>query len=266
MTAETIKSAADRDRPRLSEALAGSADSPSEPVHAVSDFDAVMAGFAAAIIVEQGNVPEPYRVGDFSVAWHRNRGLWYVLDSAGNVRSWDEAQADAERRALAATERLTRGEADCPVCEQPMAPGAGVVKPGPQGPVRCAPADAGARHDHCIGQPTLQFGHRQQDSSAPHLDRRQVLAWIRKHGLAYANLQDVDLHDADVRDADLTGADLRNGHLDRARLDYAHLTGANFTSANFGNANLENTDLSGADLNEEWLDREVKLLLETMRD
>ena len=63
MTAETIKSAADRYRPRLSDALAGPADSPSEPLHPVSDFDAVMAGFAAAIIVEQGNVPEPYPGG-----------------------------------------------------------------------------------------------------------------------------------------------------------------------------------------------------------
>ena len=254
MRIDAIRSVAIRCQPRISDALhrfAGSEPSSSARIDAASDLDAAIAGFAAAMIVAQGNVPEPYPVGAYSVAWDRNRGLWQVLDSEGNARSWDASQEVVERQALEATERLKAGVADCPVSEQLMPPGgAAVAKPAPQGWVRCAPADAGARHDDCVAKPTPQLQNQQQGSSAPDLNRDQVLAWIREHGLAGADLQAVDLNGAYLLGADLTRANLGDARLPYANLSDADLTGADFAGAIFDSAQLQYADLSRAELDD----------------
>ena len=250
MRIDAMRSIAIRYQPRISDALhrfADSEPSSSARIDAVSDLDAAIAGFAAAMTVAPGNVPEPYPVGAYLVAWDRNRGLWHVLDSDGNARSWDASQEVVERHAREATERLKAGVADCPVCEQPMPPGgAAAAKPALQGSVRCAPTDAGARHDDCIGKPTPQIQNQQQGSSAPDLNREQVLAWIREHGLAGADLQGVDLNGAYLRGADLTRADLGDACLPYANLSDANLSRADFAGAIFDYAELQYADLSRA--------------------
>ena len=254
MTIDAIRSVAIRCQPRIADALdrlTSSEPSTSARIDAEADFRAAMAGFAAAETVAPGNVPEPYPVGAYWVAWDRNQGLWHVLDSDGNARSWDASQEVVERHALEATVRLKAGVADCSVCGQPMTPGgAAVSKPTPQGWVRCAPADAGARHDDCIAKPTPQLQNQQQGSSAPDLNREQVLAWIREHGLAGADLQAVDLNGAYLRNADLTRADLGDARLPYANLSDADLTGADFAGAIFDSAQLQYADLSRAELDD----------------
>ena len=254
MRIDAIRSIAIRYHTRIADTLnwfPSGEPSSSARIDAEADFCGAMTGFAVAMIVAQGNVPEPYPVGAYSVAWDRNQGLWQVLDSDGNARSWDASQEVVERHAREATERLTAGVADCPVCEQPMLPGsAAVSKPAPQGWVRCAPADAGARHDDCVAKPTPQLQNQQQGSSAPDLNREQVLAWIREHGLAGADLQGVDLNGAFLRSADLAHADLGSARLPYARLNDADLTGVDFAGAIFDSAQLQYADLSRAELDD----------------
>ena len=249
MRIDAIRSIAIRCQPRIADALdrlTSSEPSTSARIDAEADFRAAMAGFAAA-----GNVPEPYPVGLFRVAGDRNQGLWHVLDSDGNVRNWDECQAAAERHGLEGTVRPKHSVADCPVCEQPMLPGgAAVSKPAPQGWVRCAPTEAGARHDDRVAKPTPQLQNQQQGSSAPDLNREQVLAWIREHGLAGADLQGVDLNGAYLRNADLTRADLGDARLPYANLSDADLTRADFAGAIFDYAQLQYADLSRAQLDD----------------
>ena len=251
MRINAIRSIAIRCQPRIADALvrlAASEPSSSSRVDAESDFYAAMIGFAATVAVAQGSVPDPHPVGLFSAAWDQNRGLWHVLDSDGNVRSYARRQAAAERHALEATVRPNNGVADWPVCGQPMLPGG--AKPAPQGRVSCAPIGAGDRHDGCIGKPTPQIQNQQQGSGASDLNREQVLSWIRKHGLAGADLQGVDLNGAYLRGADLTRADLGSARLPYAKLCDADLTGADFAGAIFDDAELLYANLRRAEFDD----------------
>ena len=231
MRIDAIRAIAIRCQRRIAEVLerfANREPNPSAHVDAASDFYTAMLRFAAVVAV-----------------------------APGNVRSCDQCQEVIERHALQATKRLNRDIAHCPVCGQPMPPGgAAVSKPTPQGWVRCAPADAGARHDECVGKPTPQLQNQQQGPGTPDLNREQVLAWIREHGLAGADLQGVDLNGAFLRNADLTRADLGDARLHYARLNDADLTGADFAGATFDNAELQYADLSRAQLDDGTLSDE----------
>ena len=231
MRIDAIRAIAIRCQRRIAEVLerfANREPNPSARVDAASDFYTAMLRFAAVVTV-----------------------------APGNIRSCDQCQEVIERHALQATKRLNRDIAHCPVCGQPMPPGgAAVANPTPQGWVRCAPTDAGARHDDCIAKPNPQIQNQQQGSSSPDLNREQVLAWIREHGLAGADLQRVDLSGAYLRSADLTRADLGDARLPYANLSDADLTGADFAGAIFDNAQLQYADLSRAQLDDGTLSDE----------
>ena len=79
---------------------------------------------------------------------------------------------------------------------------------------------------------------------------KRVLAWIREHGLANADLQGVDLNGAYLRGADLTRADLGSARLPYAKLNDADLTGVNFAGATFDNAELQYAELGRAQLDD----------------